>query len=309
MKAVRLHALGSYEELVYEDAPKPAPQEGEVLVRIHATGVTPTELSWSTNWQTASGRARQLPLIPGHDLSGVIEAVGAAVNEVAAGTAVFGLTDFTRDGAEAEYAIALPSELAPMPRSLDHVQAAVVPLAALTAWQALFDCAALASGQRVLVHGAASAIGSFAVQLARWAGARVIGTTSTCNLGYVRELGADEAIDYTTRFEDVEQDLDVVLDAVGGKTLERSWRMLRRDGVLVSVADTPAPEQALARGVRAVSFIVAPNHAQLARIGELIDRGQLRPVVEQVMPLSAARQAYDLAERGYRRGKIVLQVI
>jgi NADPH:quinone reductase-like Zn-dependent oxidoreductase len=310
MKAMVLHARGGPEQLVYEETEQPQPTEGEVLVRVHATGVTPTELTWSTTWTDAAGAQRPLPIIPGHDLAGVVAAVGPGVTGVTEGMAVYGLTDFTRNGSEADYAIALPAELAPKPRSLSHVQAAAVPMAALTAWQALFDHAALASGQRVLVHGAAGAVGGFAVQLARWAGAHVLGTASARNVDLPRELGAHEVIDYkTTRFEDVVKDIDVVLDTVGGATMERSWVVLRRGGVLVSVADEPSPERAAALGLRAASFIVQPNRGQLARIGDLIDAGCVRPVVETVLPLAQARRAYELGQAGHRRGKIVLRMV
>jgi NADPH:quinone reductase-like Zn-dependent oxidoreductase len=308
MKAVHLHARNGPEELFYEDTPQPRPGKGEILVHVAATGVTPTELTWSTTWQTITETPRLYP-IPGHDLSGVIAHVGSDVTGIAAGQAVYGLTDFRRDGAEAEYTLALPSELAPKPEMLDFIPAAAVPLAALTAWQALFDHAGLSAGQRVLIHGASGSVGSFAVQLAHTVGAKVIGTASTQNQALLRDLGADTTIDYTTiRFEDIIHDVDVVLDTVGGDTLKRSWGVLRQGGVLVSLVEPPSPEQAAAYGVRATMFIVQPNRTQLIRIGELIDTGRIRPIIEEVLPLSQARQAYEKGLRGHRHGKIVLQV-
>lgn len=249
--------------------------------------------------------------IPGHELSGIVAQVGAQVTDLHVGQAVYGFTAFDRDGSQAEYTIALPAELAPKPASLDHLHAAAVPLAALTAWQALFDHAALSAGQTILIHGAAGGVGSFAVQLARWAKARVIGVDAPWNRELLRELGCDEVIDYsTTRFEDVVHDADVVLDAVGaGDALDRSWGVLKPGGMLLSLARPPAPEQAEAHAVRAVFFIVQTNRAELARIGELIDAGAIRPLVSEVLPLAQASAAYEHKQGGRTPGKIVLQVV
>src|SRR5512135_857097 len=309
MKAIHIHGRGGPDRLAYEDAPQPHPRQGEVLVRVYATGVITSELTWSVTYQTKAGSTRSLP-IPGHDLSGVVEEVGPGVTTIARGSAVYALTAFDRDGAEAEYTIALPSELAPKPRSLDDVQAAAVPLTALTAWQAFFDHASVVAGQTVLIHGAAGGVGVFAVQLAHWAGAHVIGTASARNRDFLRELGANEIIDYTTtRFEDVVQDVDIVLDTVGSETLERSWKVVKKGGVLVSVVSPPSAEQAKAHGVRPVWFIVEPNRDQLIQIGALIDTGRVRPIIDTVLPLSQARQAYEQGARGHTRGKIVLRVV
>src|SRR5207248_10502022 len=240
-----------------------------VLVHVYATGLIATELTWVPTYQTKDGKVRELP-IPGHDLSGVVEEVGPGVTMLAKGSEVYALTAFDRDGAEAEYTIALPSELAPKPRTLDHVQAAAVPLTALTAWQALFEHAGLSAGQTVLIHGAAGGVGVFAVQLARWAGAHVIATASARNRDVLRELGADKFIDYTTtRFEDVVHDVDLVFDLVGGDTLQRSWQVIKLGGTLVSVVSPrPSFEEAKAHDVHAVWFVVEPNREQLIQIGE-----------------------------------------
>jgi NADPH:quinone reductase-like Zn-dependent oxidoreductase len=308
MKAIHIHGRGGPEHLVYEDAPLPRLGPGEVLVRVYAAGVIAPELTWSATYQTNAGVPRPLP-IPGHDISGVVVDVGSEVSNIAVGEEVYGLIAFERDGAAAEYAIALPGELAPKPHTLDHVQAAAVPLTALTAWQAFFDHAGLSAGQTVLIHGAAGGVGVFAVQFAHWIGANVIATASARNRDFLRELGADETIDYTTtRFEQVVRDVDVVFDMVGGDTLERSYGVLKTGGVLVSVAMPPSPEKAKEHGARSVWFIVEPNRDQLIEIGELIDGGQIRPIVDTVFPLSQARQAYELGARGHTRGKIVLSV-
>jgi NADPH:quinone reductase-like Zn-dependent oxidoreductase len=305
MKAIRLYAQGGLVQVVYEDAPQPQPGQGEVLVRVYAAGVTPSEPTWPGTWKTSAGVGRAQP-IPGHDVAGIVEEVGPGVMDVSIGDEVYGLTDFSRDGAEAEYTIAMPSELAPRPRSLDLIQAASVPLAALTVWQAFFDHANLSAGQTILIHGAAGGVGTFAVQIAHWAGARVIATAARQH-DLLRLLGADDLIDYTTtRFEDVVHDVDVVLDTVGGETLARSWGALKPGGVLVSVAEPPSQERAAARGVRALFFIVRSNRAQLARLSELIDTGRVRPVIAGVLPLAQARQAY---ESQHHNGRIVLQVI
>ena len=310
MKAIRLHGRGGPDHLVYEDAPQPRPGAEEVLVRVYATGIIANELKWDVTYQTKAGSPRALP-IPGRDLSGVVEAVGHGVTEPAKGDEVYAMLDYCCDGAEAEFTIALPNELAPKPRTLDHVQAAAVPLTALTAWQGLFEHARLVAGQTVLIHGAAGSVGVFAVQLARHAGAHVIATASARNRDFLRELGASEVIDYTTtRFEDVVQGVDFVFDTVGGDTLQRSWQVVKPGGMLLSIV-SPRPSFAEAKGydVRPVWFVVEPNREQLVKIGALIDEGKLRPIIDTVLPLSQARQAYEQGARGHTRGKIVLRVV
>jgi NADPH:quinone reductase-like Zn-dependent oxidoreductase len=310
MKAIRLHGRGGPDNLVYEDAPKPHAGLGEVLVRVYATGMIANELKWDVTYQTKAGSPRALP-IPGRDLSGVIEEVGHGVTTLVPGSEVYAMLDYCCDGAEAEFTIALPNELAPKPGTLDHVQAAAVPLSALTAWQALFEHANLVAGQTVLIHGAAGGVGVFAVQLARWAGAQVIATASARNGDFLHELGATEVIDYTTTcFEEVVKPVDVVFDTVGGDTLQRSWQVVKPGGVLVSVV-SPRPSADVAKGhdARFAWFIVEPNREQLIQIGTLIDAGQIRPIIETVLPLSEARQAYEQGAKGHTRGKIVLRVV
>ena len=308
MKAIRLHARGGPERLNFEDAPAPIPAPGEVLLRVHAAGITPTELTWTETYLTPDGRER-LPTIPGHDVSGVVEALGTGVTDLSPGDAVYGLIDFPRDGSAAEYVVVPASDLAPKPESLDHVHAAAVPLSALTAWQAFFLHAGLAPGQQVLIHGAAGGVGAFAVQLARWRGARVIATASARHHEFLRELGAETVIDYrTTRFDEGLCDLDVVLDTVGGEALERSWGVLRPGGTLVSVAAEPPPDPDRDAEKRGVFFIVEPSRAQLVEIARLIDAGHVRPVLETVLPLARAREAFERGLAGHVRGKIVLRV-
>lgn len=310
MKAIHLYGRGGPDRLVYEDAPQPHPGSGEVLVRVHATSIIATELTWDETYQTAAGNARSLP-IPSHDVSGIVEEVGPGVTTLARGSEVYALTAFDRDGAEAEYTIALPNELAPKPRSLDHVQAAAVPLSALTAWQALFEHASLVAGQTVLIHGAAGGVGVFAVQLARWAGAHVIATASARHHDFLHELGVTQIIDYTTqRFEEIGQHVDLVFDLVGGDTLKQSWKVVKPGGVLVSVVSPrPSFEEAKAHDVRPVWFVVEPNREQLTHIGALIDAGHIRPFIAGVLPLSQARQAYEQGLRGHMQGKLVLRIV
>jgi len=244
MKAVRMHEYGDPEVLKYEDAPRPEPASGEVLVRVYAAAVNPVD------WKVRAGYTKgflnyTLPLIPGWDLSGVVESVGAGVVDWKAGDEVYSRPDISRNGAYAEYIAVKGSELGRKPRSLDHVNSAAIPLAALTAWQALFDAAGLSAGQRVLVHAAAGGVGTFAVQLARWKGAYVIGTASERNHAFLRELGADETIDYTkTPFETAVRDVDVVLDTMAGETRQRSWQVLKKGGILVSILGAPSAEDA-----------------------------------------------------------------
>ena len=309
MKAIRIHGRGGPDHLIYEDVPQPHPDPGEVLVRVSATGIIVNELRWNETYETKDGSKLILP-IPGRDLSGVVVELGPGVSTLSAGAEVYAMLDYGRDGADADYTIARPFELAPKPRTLDHVQTAAVPLSALTAWQGLFEQANLVAGQSVLIHGGSGGVGVFAVQLAHWAGAQVIATASARNRGLLRELGANEIIDYTTtRFEDVIHDVDLVFDTVGGDTLQRSWQVIKPGGALVSIVSPPPPADVTqGHDVRFAWFIVTPNQKQLIQIGELIDAGQLRPIIDTVFPLSEARQAYEQAAKGHTRGKIVLRV-
>jgi NADPH:quinone reductase-like Zn-dependent oxidoreductase len=314
MKAIRLYGRRP-EDMVYESAAVPQPGDGEVLVCVHAAGVISTEPTWVPTWTTQTGEPRPLPVIPGHEFSGEIAALGAGVLDVAIGDLVYGLNDWYRDGAQAEFCVARVSDFAAKPASIDHVHAAATPISALTAWQGLMERGRLLTGDRVLIHGAAGGVGVFAVQLACWRGAHVTGTASRANLDFVRGLGAEEVIDYqATRFEDVVGGIDVVFDTVGGETLARSWGVLKPDGRLITIV-SPSPRP-LPQGesgsdgeaderTRAAFFIVEPNRSQLEEIAWLIDSSAIRPIVGDVFPLAEARQAY---EHKPARGKIVLQV-
>lgn len=308
MKAVRIHSRAGPEALIYEDAPVPKITRGDALIKVHATAITPTEFTWNSTFTTPDGKDR-LPVVPSFEVSGTVQELAPDVSGLSVGDAVHGLLNFWRDGAAAEYVACRAADLAPKPSSLDHIHAAAVPLSGLTAWQALFDHANLSPGDRVLIHGAAGGVGTLAVQFAHWRGAHVIGTASRTKHAFLRELGADEILDYAAvRFEDKIRDVDVVLDTVGADTLERSWGILRRGGVLVTVAGDAPEEKATKYGVRGVSFLVQPNRIQLTKIAQLIDAGIVRPIVEAVFPLSRAREAYERGLLGHNRGKLVLQV-
>ena len=219
------------------------------------------------------------------------------------------MPDASRDGAYAEYIVVRESELALKPKSLHHIRAAAVPLAAVTAWQALFDAGQLKRGQRVLIHGGSGGVGHVAVQLAKWKGAHVLATASTKNQELLRELGVDEPIDYTKqKFEDVARDVDLVLDLIGGETQERSWSVLKKGGVLLSLVQPPSVEKAKALGVRAAFVAGHPSGAQLAEIAKIIDSGQLAPVIDRILPLSEVRRAHELSKSGHTHGKIVLRI-
>ncbi len=309
MKAIRIHTYGGPEALVYEDAPRPTPAAGEVLVKVHATSLNPVDRFTRAGYLQGMVDFT-LPFIPGLDLAGVVEAVGNNVSTVAVGDAVYGYSNMMRQGAYAEYAVVSAGEIAPKPTSVDFVTAAAVPLVALTAWQGLFDVGGLQAGQTVLVHGAGGGVGSFAVQFAVAKGARVLGTAGSDKIALLRDLGVAEAIDYTTtRFEDVVRDVDVVLDTVGGELLERSLAVLKPGGILVTSVGQPDAEAATARGVRASGMMAQANPTQLTEIAGLIDAGSVKPVVSTVLPLAEASQAHAMLEAGHTRGKIVLRVV
>ena len=311
MKAVRIHHYGGPEVLQYEDVPSPKPAPGEVLIRVYAAGVNPAD------WKVRAGHLRQLvqnkfPLILGWDLSGVIEEVGpgpAAAGQFKKGDEVFSKPDMSRDGAYAEYIVVRATEIALKPKSLHHVYAAAVPLAGLAAWQALFDVAQLKREQRVLIHGGSGGVGHFAVQLAKWKGAYVIATASTKNQELLRKIGIDQPIDYTTQtFEQVAKNVDVVLDTIGGDTQERSWKVLKKGGLLASIVQLPDAAKAKECGVRSAFVRSHPNGDELAKIAALIDSGNLKVVLDRILPLSEARRAHELSQSRHARGKIVLRV-
>jgi NADPH:quinone reductase-like Zn-dependent oxidoreductase len=308
MKAARVHQYGPPSVITLEDLPLPVPGPGEVLVRVHAAGVGP----WD-GWVRAgkSVLPQPLPLTLGSDLSGVVTALGSGAAGFGPGDEVFGVTNPRFTGAYAEYAIAAVRLIARKPTLLTHVDAASVPVVAVTAWQALFEQARLARGASVLIHGAAGNVGAYAVQLAHAAGLRVTATAFARDTAYVRSLGADNVIDVGSgRFEDQADKVDAVIDLVGGETQARSFGVLKAGGQLVSAVSAPDPETAKARGVTAHFFLVKVTTGHLNRIAALIDEGRLRTNVGTVLPLSAAREAHEMLDGARPRpgGKIVLSV-
>ena len=302
-----LNSKSGPEALTLAELPRPRPGVGEVLVRVHATALTPTELQWLPTFTARSGGPRAFPIVLGHEFSGVIAEVNGEVGDLEVGDEIYGMNDWFSNGAQAEYCVSPAAMIALKPRSLDHVQAAVVPISALTAWQALMVRSRLRCGQTVLIHGAAGAVGIFAVQIARQAGAHVIVTASAANREWLGSLGADEFVDYhATRFEDVVRDVDVVLDTQGGDTLARSWQVLKAGGSLVTIA--AQSEQTPDRRTREAFLLVEANRPQLAAISTAIEAGRYQVFVAAEFPLAMAREAYASAGKG-GRGKTVLSVI
>ncbi|MFO1372316.1 MAG: NADP-dependent oxidoreductase [Candidatus Competibacteraceae bacterium] len=309
MKAVRIHAYGGPDVLHYEEnVPLPPLNSDDILIRVQAAAVNPVD------WKIREGYLRKvlnhhLPLILGWDVAGEVVEIGADVVEFKVGDAVYARPNIERDGSYAEYIAVKASDAAHKPVTLDSKHAAAVPLAALTAWQSLVEAAQLSAGQTVLIHAAAGGVGSFAVQLAKAKGARVIATASAINAGLVTELGADEFIDYTKiHFEAAVKDVDVVFDTVGGDTQERSWRVLKPGGILVSVINPPSAASAAAHSARKAFVFIQPSGAQLTAIARLIDEGQMKPIIHTLLPLSEVRQAHAISQGGHARGKIVLNI-
>lgn len=309
MYALRAHERGGPETLVYERAPHPSIGIGDALVRVHAASFTPTEMAWPPTWEDRAGRERR-PIIPAHEVAGTVAALGYGTTGPEIGAPVYALADWYRDGAAAEYIAVEVRDLAPMPTTLSFVEAATVPLAGLTAWQALFDYGALSAGQTVLIHGAGGGVGIFAIQLAHSAGARVIATGRNWAQRLVTELGADEFIDLEQQpFEEAAGAVDLALDLVGGDILKRTWGVIRPGGVLVSVVADPvamAPEPVQARSA---FFIVTPNRDQLIELARRIDAGALRPIIGAVRPLSEGRAAFEAKLNGGISGKVALAVL
>jgi NADPH:quinone reductase-like Zn-dependent oxidoreductase len=308
MNAVRIHSYGGSDVLTYEEAPRPVPGEGEVLIRVHATTVNPFDIALRSGYMVDYFN-HSFPLILGTDVSGVVEELGPGANSFAPGDAIYSRTGVYRDGTYAEYAIANAGDIAAKPQSLDFVHAAAIPHVALTAWQALYELADLKEGQTVLIHGAAGGVGHMAIQLAKLRGAKVIGTASV-NIDLLDELGVDQAVNYAeTPFENVVQDVDVVLDTMGADTQARSWSTLKRGGILVSIVESPSEDVAAEHGVRQAMVLTAPPIAEtLTKVADLVSAGQIRPVVSNVFPLEEAKQAQQIVEGKHARGKIVLQV-
>jgi NADPH:quinone reductase-like Zn-dependent oxidoreductase len=318
MKAVQVYEDGGPEVLIYESVPRPTPQRGEVLVRVHAAGVNPADWRARAGFPDVPEQFRHAippisrPHIPGFDLSGIVEATGPDVAAFRKGDAVFGMIRFPGGGkAYAEYATAPITDLALKPMSIDHIQAAAIPMAALTAWQFLYQD--LEPGQTVLINGAAGGVGHIAVQLAKIKGTHVIAVASNRHEAFLRKLGVDEFIDYTTSpVEQVVRNIDLVYDTVGGANGDRLLSVLKRGGRLVGINIGNYPtERAAQLGITIGTGrpSLHPDAAQLTEIGRLINAGCLRVAIDTVVPLSHAHQAHIRGESGHLRGKIVLRVV
>ncbi len=306
IQAIRVYQYGGPEQLKLEQIPCPEPQPGEVLVRVHATAVLPVE------WKIRQGafhafQPAAFPYIPGSAFAGIVDEVGPGVTTFRSGQAVFGRSS---QGTYAEYTTASAETIALKPASLGFAEAAAISGGATTAWEALFDRGGLQAGQRVLILGAAGGVGAFAVQLARRKGAQVIGTTGTANVDFVRSLGAEVVVNYTsTALEQVIRDVDLVVDAVGGQALESAWPVVKRGGTLISTAGQPSQEKARERGIRALFFTGSrPSNERLQAIAQLIDEGQLKVTLGRIFPLREANLAHALSQSGHGRGRIVLHI-
>ncbi|NKB34418.1 MAG: zinc-binding dehydrogenase [Pseudomonadales bacterium] len=308
MQAVQMHAFGEPEVLEVHELLVPSPAADEILIRVHAAAINPVDTSIRAGRATGlSGAA--LPYVPGFDVSGVVTRVGSSASAFNVGDEVFAMLSLRRGGGYAEYAIVKNHEAALKPESASHDEAASIPLVALTAWQALFDTANLQAGQTVLVHAGAGGVGSVAVQLAKWRGARIIATASDYNHDFLREIGVDVAVDYRTqRFEDFVDEVDVVLDPIGGDTQVRSIAILKEGGSLVSIVGLTPEGQNTQRNVNVTSILVEPNGEQLQHIADLIDEGHVQPIVSYRFPIDAAPQSHEQSQTRRTRGNIILNL-
>ncbi len=305
MKAIRIYGSSGHATISLDEIAVPKPAAGEILIRVHATAVTPGELEWYPTWHTPESAAR-VQAVPGHEFSGVVDQVGPNTEGFKEGDAVYGLNSWFSDGAAADNCLTTVDEIAAKPAAIDHVQAAVVPISGLTAWQALFDHGKLTAGQKVLIHGGAGGVGSFAIQLAAWTGAFVATTVSGANIEFARSLGASEVIDYQkTKFEEQVRDADLVLDLVGGDIFHRSFSAIKEGGKVVTVATSS--ESTDDPKAKAAFFIVEPSRQQLNELARLLDAGILRPIVSEVVPMANAAEAF-LVSKKTAPGKVVLRV-
>jgi NADPH:quinone reductase-like Zn-dependent oxidoreductase len=308
MKAIAIHEYGGPEVLKYEDVPRPEPKDDQILVRVIAAGVNPVD-GLIRSGIFAKYEKAAFPMIPGADIAGVVESAGSKITKFRMGDPVYAYISLKNSGGYAEYAVATEGEASPKPRSLTYVEAAAVPVVALTAWQALIDTAKLSKGQTVLIHGGSGGVGSFAIQIAKERGAKVIATASTPNQDLLKQLGADVAIDYTkTKFEDVAKDVDVVLDSIGKDTLARSYGVVKKGGFIVTLVTRVDQAELDKHGIRGASLSVKPDSNELAEIGKLIDENKIKVVVSQTFPLADAAKAQEQVATGHTRGKIVLKI-
>lgn len=308
MKAVRIHKYGNADELIYEDAPMPTVEANDVLIKVVAASVNPVD------WKIREGHLKEMvsysmPVILGWDVSGIVASLGENVSKFKIGDAVFSRPDVKRNGTYAEFIAVKADEVTLKPKTISHVEAASLPLAGITAWEALFTTAQLSENQKVLIHGGSGGVGSLAIQLAKSRGAYVIATTSEKNLELVKSLGADEVIDYKNqRFEEIVKDMDVVFDTIGGEVQQNSWSVLKPDGILVSIVSPPSAELAVKHKVRSAFVFIEPDAGILMQIADLVDNGIVRPIVGAEFALADIAKAHALSETGHSVGKIVLYI-
>jgi len=309
MKAIVAHEYGGPEVLKLEDVPVPTPEEDEMLVKVLAAGVNSFDGVLRSGQFGKKPKGTQLPWHPGYDIAGIVEKVGGKITKFKVGDAVYAMISILKGGGYAEYALAKGTDAALKPATISFVEAAGAPSVALTAWQAIVDKANIQSGQTVLIHGASGGVGLFAIPIAKIRGAKVFATASTANQDFLKELGADVAIDYKTqKFEDIAKDVDVVIDGVGGETLARSYPIVKKGGIVVSLTDRVDQAQLDKYGIRGGSLTVQNNGVELAQIGTLIDEKKIKVVVAETFPLADANKAEAKADTGHARGKIVLKI-
>ncbi len=309
MKAIRIHQFGGPEVLKMEEIEKPKPAADEVLIKIFATSVNPVDIKIRSgkNWERYKN---PMPMTLGFDVSGTVEEAGSDVKNFKKGDEVYARPDLNKDGAYAEYITMNAGKIGFKPKSLNHDEAAAVPLAALTAWQGIFDHGKLQAGQRILIHGASGGVGTFAVQFAKWKGAHVIGTASENNIDFLKQLGADEVIDYKKqKFEESIKDIDVVFDLIGGDTQTKSVQVLKEGGILISTLGIVDKDLLAQKNIQGEAYMAQSIPEQLNQIAKLIDEGKVKPIIAKILPLEEAAEAHKEIAEGHVRGKIVLEVV
>jgi len=308
MKAVVIHAYGGPEVLKLENVPRPEPKEDEILIRVVAASINPVDVAIRKGY-LAELIGNKFPFILGMDAAGVVEKTGTKINKFKVGDSVYAFFTLTDEGGYAQYVVAKESEAATKPKEVTYAQAAAVPAAGSTAWQVLIETAKLSAGQTVLIHGGSGGVGHLAIQIAKALGAKVIATASTANQDFIKRMGADVAVDYTkTKFEEVAKDVDVVLDMVGGDTLKRSYGVVKKGGIIVSIVDEVDQKEVDARGIRGVEFRASPKASVLEDLTRLIDAKKITPIVSQTFPLSEVARVQEQISTRHTRGKIVFQV-
>src|SRR5436190_16650989 len=308
MKAAALQQYGGPEVLKLQELPRPEPKDDEVLVRVIAAGVNPVD-TYVRQGRLSERSLDKQPIIIGYDIAGVVEKTGAKITKFKAGDAVYAYLPIMRGGGYAEFAIAKEGEMSLKPKKIDFEKAAAVPLAATTAWQALIDTAKLEKGQTVLIHGGSGGVGCFAVQIAKAHGAKVIATASTANQDLLKQLGVDQAIDYTTtKFEEIVKDVDVILNGVRGDTLSPSYGVVKKGGMIVSITDEPDAAECAKHGIRGSRLSAHPDAKVLEELTTLIEANKITPIVSQTFPLMDVAKAHQQIETAHTRGKIVLKV-